>query len=144
MEEFLKSALPYVALFTAAGGGFSFVWTSVNFLLNRKRESEKAEFERFHDVMRKIQIDEAAGAKEAPYIEVQVAAIYELSFLKRYYPLSSTYLKAKKNEWADKTKHQNEKYRTMGIPAIELALMKVERGTFAQRVVRAFKGFFNP
>lgn len=143
MVDFFKSLLPYTTTLPIFGGAVAFLWTSVILLLNRKREREKAEFERFHDVMRKIQIDETAGGKEAPYIEVQVAAIYELGFLTRYYPLSYTYLKAKKYEWQDKETHKNDKYRTMGIPAIELALTKIERGTFIQRIVRDFKQFYN-
>lgn len=140
MSELLKSLLPYGTLLTVIGGGIGFFWTVIIYILNRQRELAKAEFERFHDVMRKIQTDDTSEDKK-PFIEVQVAAIYELGFLSRYHPLSIKYLEAKKIEWQGNT--DNKKYETIGVPAIELALAKIKRGNFFQRIVRDFKQFYN-
>ncbi|WP_312043974.1 hypothetical protein [Erwinia sp.] len=142
MNELFKAALPYAGLFSIAGGAIAFTWTIVMYFLNSRRERAKAEFERFHDVMRKVQFDEVDGKKENPYIEIQVSAIYELSFLKRYYPLSSVYLAAKRKEWL--TSSENEKYQSMGVPAIDLALKKIDKKSLLLRLKDYFVRFFTP
>lgn len=142
MSELLKSLLPYGTLLTAAGGVIGFFWMVTIYILNRQTELAKTEFERLHDVMRKIQIDDICKDGD-PFIEVQVAAIYELCFLSRYHPLSIKYLEAKKIEWQNYDGKNDEKYKTIGVQAIELALAKIKRGNFFQRIARDFKQFYN-
>lgn len=140
MNEIFKAALPYAGLFSIAGAAIAFTWTIIMYFMNSRRERAKAEFDRFHDVMKKIQFDEVDGKKEAPYIEIQVSAIYELGFLKRYYPLSSAYLIAKREEWL--TSSKSKKYQTMGIPTIDLALEKINKKSFLMTLKESFLQFY--
>ncbi|MCQ4105173.1 hypothetical protein NOG67_13365 [Erwinia persicina] len=143
MNVLLHASLPYVALFSIFGGAITFTWTVIIFILNRSREREKAEFERLHNVIRKIQVDESLdkdGKNVSPYIEIQIAAIYELRYLTRYYPFSALYLEEKKQEW--KTRPVNAKYKILGVPAIDLALETINRGTLTQRLKRNFIKFY--
>ncbi|WP_233981472.1 hypothetical protein [Pectobacterium versatile] len=136
--EKLIPLIPLLGLLPLLGAACAFLWGMVIFVLNRSRERDEAQFKRFHEIIRKIQHDtdqngnpiiDKDGTHSAPYIEIQIAAVYELRFLKRYHPLSISYLKQKKEEWQKDNRH---KYSTLGVCVIENTIQYIE-----------FKGFFN-
>ncbi|MBA0204125.1 hypothetical protein [Pectobacterium aroidearum] len=131
--------IPLLGLLPLLGAACAFLWGMIISILNRSRERDEAQFKRFHEIIRKIQHDtdqdgkpitDKDGTHSAPYIEIQIAAIYELRFLKRYHPLSVIYLKQKKDEWQNSK--TNNKYSNLGVLIIEDTIQYIE-----------FNGFFN-
>ncbi|MFN2095151.1 hypothetical protein ACKVM9_002900 [Pantoea agglomerans] len=127
-----------IAILPILGACAAFAWGAFQFLTNLKRESEEAQFKRFHDVMRKIQHDFDEGRHTAPYIEIQIAAVYELRFLTRYHSVSEIYLSKKTQEWHD----LGEKYESIGVPVILNTLDYIKKGTLRIRLKRSFISFY--
>ncbi|MGP6463314.1 hypothetical protein [Pantoea agglomerans] len=128
----------HIALLPILGACTAFLWGVFQFLANRKREGEEAQFKRFHDVIRKIQHDFDEGKHTTPYIEIQIAAVYELRFLTRYHPVSEIYLNKKIQEWHDLGK----KYESVGVPVILNTLDYIKKGTLRIRLKRSFISFY--
>ncbi|EOV4177748.1 hypothetical protein V1954_14970 [Yersinia sp. 2538 StPb PI] len=119
-----KELLPIVGILSLSGAAVTFLWGVVIFLLNRSREMHEAEFNRFHEIIRKLQHDlDADGKTTSPYIEIQIAAVYELRYLKRYHSVSLIYLKSKKTEWTG----LGGLYLNMGVPVIDHTINCIER-----------------
>lgn len=119
--------IPVIGVVSMIGATVTFLWGVVIFLLNRSREMREAEFNRFHEIIRKIQHDsDNQGKNTAPYIEIQIAAVYELRFLTRYHPMSLIYLREKRKEWEGK----GSKYLDIGVPVIDIAIQAIEEKSF--------------
>lgn len=127
----------YLAIFPILGACIAFLWGVVQFLIGRSREIDEAQFKRFHEVIRKIQHDVDEGKHTSPYIEIQIAAIYELRFLTRYHPVSEIYLIQKKDEW----EKLHGKYKTIGIPTIDSTLQEIKKGTWRTKLKKSFSSF---
>ena len=132
--EFLTNNL---SIFPIFGASAAFCWGMFQYFQRRSRENDEAQFKRFHDVIRKIQHDVDEGKHTAPYIEIQIAAIYELRFLTRYHPVSVLYLEHKKIEWE---KFDN-KYKILGVPTINDTLHYIKKGTWRSRIQKKFTSF---
>lgn len=128
----------YIAILPILGACLAFLWGVFQFLINRKRESDEAQFKRFHDVIRKIQHDIDEGKHTSPYVEIQIAAIYELRFLTRYHQVSEIYLASKLCEWQSLTGI----YQTVGVQTILSTLEYIRRGTIRIRLKRSFISFY--
>lgn len=129
----------YIAILPIMGTSIAFLWGIFQYLFNRRRENQEAQFKRFHDVMRKIQHDTDEGKHTNPYVEIQIAAIYELRFLTRYHPVSEIYLSSKLVEW----KALGGKYLSLGVPTILGTLEYIKRGTIRIRLKRSFITFYD-
>ncbi|GKV88192.1 hypothetical protein [Pectobacterium carotovorum] len=138
-----EKLIPLLGLLPLIGAACAFCWGMIVFILNRKRENDEAQFKRFHEIIRKIQHDtdkegnpitNKEGKHEAPYIDVQIAAIYELRFLKKYYPLSKLYLEQKKIDWQKRT----GTYLTVAIPTIESTIQFIEQDGFLKKFHKYF------
>lgn len=115
--------IPIIGVLSLLGAAITFLWGVVIYLLNRSREMKEAEFNRFHEIIRKIQHDkDSTGNNTAPYIEIQIAALYELRFLNRYHPMALIYLKEKRVEWAN----NGGKYLSIGVPVIDSTIGSIE------------------
>lgn len=140
MFDSLKDFIQFSVLLPYLGGIIAFLWSIYLYLVKRTRERDESEFKRFHDVIQKIQFHNNDGKEEDPYIEIQIVSIFELGTLKRYYPISIVYLEHKKKEWEEKD--LSDKYKMLGVPAINLALEQIKRGSRLQRLKQNFLAYY--
>lgn len=138
MINIIEQFANHIAIFPIMGACIAFTWGAFQFLINRSRENDEAQFKRFHEVIRKIQHDIEDGKHTNPYIEIQVAAIYELRFLKRYHPASEIYLIKKRDEWTN----LGGSYLMYGVPIIDSTLEYISKGGVFKRIKRSFSSFY--
>jgi len=134
----METLLKYIAILPLIGAAFAFFWGVIQFLVNREMAQDEAQFNRFQEIIRKIQYEIQDGKHTSPYIEIQIAAIYELRFLEKYHPAAEIYLKQKKTEW----QMLSGKYQSLGVPIIDSTLSYIVKGTWKTRLKRSFLSFY--
>lgn len=87
MNEALELLTKYGGAFSAIGAAIAFVWSVVQFFSARTREARFREFETFHKLIKEITEPQNTNNYR------QIAALFELRFYPRYYPITLRILK---------------------------------------------------
>jgi hypothetical protein len=76
--------------FTAVGAAIAFVFSVFQFLSVRKREAREREFEQYHTLIERLV---SPGDKGQPFLDRQIATVFELRHYTRYYDCTTRILK---------------------------------------------------
>lgn len=87
----------WVGYIASAAGVIGAVASVINYILIKRLEFRREEFARYHAVIRQINVDDK-DKDGKPFIEVQMASIYELTLMPRYFDVSLRILK-KRKKW---------------------------------------------
>ena len=96
---------------TLVAGVYKF-WQFVNI---KKEEGRQRDFENYHNLIERLVVDRK-GLDGRPFIDVQIASVYELRNFKRYYPATKIILERTGNRLKDKPEQKDlveELYRTI-------------------------------
>lgn len=96
LDFLTKYAVGITVVITLSTGAFKF-WQFVNV---QKADSRQREYENYHNLIEKLVVDR----KEIdgwPFIDVQIASVYELRNFPRYFPVTATILGRLKNRIKD-------------------------------------------
>lgn len=74
----------YIASVVALIGA---MWSVINYITIKRLEIRREEFSRYHTVIRQINIDDLSDSGN-PFLEMQIAAVYELTLMPKYYDVS--------------------------------------------------------
>jgi hypothetical protein len=104
---------------TGVGTAIAFVVSVFKFLSVRKRESQEREYDKYHVIIRRIV---APDEKDAfPFLDRQIAAVFELRHFPRYYECTERILLGLKQSWP------NEKGTERLIQEIDLTLKYIKK-----------------
>ena len=87
MNDALELVTKYGGVFSAIGAAIAFVWSIVQFFSVRAHEARIREFETFHKLIKEITEPQNTNNYR------QIAALFELRFFPRYYPITLRILK---------------------------------------------------
>lgn len=62
-------------------------WSVLNYIAIKRLEFRREDFLRYHAVVRQINVDDKSDDGN-PFIEVQIASVYEMTLMPRYFELS--------------------------------------------------------
>ena len=79
-----------IAALSALGAAIAFAWSVIQFILVRGREQRLQEFEAYHRLIKELVQPDPTS--QAPWIDRQVAVVFELRHFKRYYPVTGRIL----------------------------------------------------
>src|SRR5260370_38843753 len=86
---------------SAAGVGtaIAFVFSVFQFVSVRKRESREREFDKYHLLIERLV---SPGQRSAPFLDQQIAAVFELRHFPRYYECTERILSGQQRDWLNK------------------------------------------
>ncbi|MBX3586449.1 MAG: hypothetical protein KF796_07375 [Ramlibacter sp.] len=80
-------------------GAVPTIWAIVQFILNKRAEAERQQFETYHSLIK--QLVEREDPNQPLKLDRQIAIIFELRNFKRYYPVTLRIFKGLKQDWAE-------------------------------------------
>ena len=89
-------------IITLIAGVYKF-WQFVNI---KKEEGRQRDFENYHDLIERLVVDRKESDGR-PFIDVQIASVYELRNFKRYYTATKIILERIKNRLKDKPEQKD-------------------------------------
>lgn len=75
------------------------VWAIVQFILNKRAEEKRLQFETYHKLIK--QLVEREDPNQPMRLDRQIAIIFELQHFKHYFPVTLRILNGLKNDWAE-------------------------------------------
>ena len=118
MNEFLELIKNYGAVIGVISAAVTFIWSVIQFSLVRASEARYREFETFHKLIKEItEVHNTNNYR-------QIAALFELRFYPRYFPITLRILKSTMEQSGDKSNTSSEmaKEVSMLISFIEMRL----------------------
>lgn len=88
----LDSLGPYAGSLGGVASVLLLCLTVYQYIRVKKEEGSREQFQRYHEIIRRINVDHLETDKR-PYLEVQMASVYELTNLPKYYDVSLRILK---------------------------------------------------
>lgn len=79
--------LEFIGYLASIVGLVGAVWSVFNYIAIKRLEFRREDFLRYHAVVRQVNVDDKSDDGR-PFIEVQMASIYEMTLMPRYYDLS--------------------------------------------------------
>ena len=98
MNEFLKWLSSGLSV-GAVGAAIAFVISGFQFLSVRKRESREREFNQYHELIKHLVSSDEKGG---PFLDRQIATVFELRHFPRYYECTERILSGLKHSWNGK------------------------------------------
>src|SRR5450432_1675589 len=86
----------------ALGAAIAFAFSVYQFLSVRKRESYEREFNGYHSLIERL----VSGEKGTPFLDRQIATVFELRHFPRYYEITVRILQGLRKEWSGKEEHR--------------------------------------
>jgi hypothetical protein len=75
------------------------VWAIIQFILNKRAEEKRLQFETYHKLIK--QLVEREDPNLPMRLDRQIAIIFELRDFKHYFPVTLRIFKGLKNDWAE-------------------------------------------
>jgi hypothetical protein len=98
LTKFLAWFLAHTTALSVFGAAVAFIWSILQFLVQRRRESRERQFEMYHRLVKElVSPDSATGAT---WIDRQAAVVFELRYFPRYYEFTERMLKGLREKWS--------------------------------------------
>jgi hypothetical protein len=94
MISWLTSNVAAIGLFGAA---ITFIWSAIQFILQRRKEQQDREFEVFHRLVKELVSPEKT--ESVMRMDRQIAVVFELRHFHRYYEVTGRILKGLREHW---------------------------------------------
>ena len=94
----LEWLFSHITALSVLGGAVAFVWSAVQFLDVRRRDSRAREFETYHRLVREL-VEPDTG-KTDTRMDRQIAVVFELRHFPRYYEVTNRILTGLLRAWS--------------------------------------------
>lgn len=98
-DDVLSFVKEWGTVLAVTGAVITFLWSVVQFMLNRGRESKNRDYQVYHQLIKEIVQPDPGGET---YVARQMAAVHELRNFPRYFQITYRVANHLKVSWADK------------------------------------------
>lgn len=99
MTELPNWIAAHVGSLGVLGAAIAFSWSVVQFVWQRRRESQEREFDKYHELIKRLVSPD--GGEISMFMDRQIAVVFELRHFNRYYECTERILSALQQSWSN-------------------------------------------